>query len=405
MTVWRKSSILNAMETFSSNPPLRVLQVGKYYPPYRGGMESHVAELSTALMRQRVDVEVLVSNDTPETKQEVVDGVPVFRAGTVAKIASQPISPGMLRRLMSIDHDVVHIHLPSPISGLAVLAGLGKSKLVVTYHSDIVKQRVLGKLVSPLVGKLLERADVIVTGSQELIDSSPVLGKYRSKCRVVPFGVNQEWSLDVDTEAMVRLRRRFGNRIIFSVGRHVYYKGFEYLIRAMQNVDAHLVLAGDGPLRPELEALRNSLGLENKVTFLGNVEDAELRHLYQVADIFVLPSVEKSEAFGLVQVEAMAARTAVINTRLDSAVPFVSLHGETGLTVEPRDSSALAEAMNSLLADPKMREKFAEAGRVRADEMFSVRSMTNAMLALYQNALGRDGGVRAGKAYEAASQL
>lgn len=369
---------------------MRVLQVGKYYPPYFGGIESHVAELATAIHQRRVEVEVLVSNDKPETVEESIAGVPVLRAGTMAKVASTPISPAMLSRLFAIDHDVVHVHLPSPLTCLALLLSRPKAKLVVTYHSDIVKQRFLAWLIQPILNQFLKRASAIIVGSPTLLSTSPVLQKHKDRCRVVPFGVDQSWCAEPEVEATKALRKKYGERIVLAVGRQVYYKGFEYLIEAMSKVDAHLLLAGDGPLRGQLEDKAQNLGLQDKVTFLGKVPDKDLRACYHAADVFVLPSIEKSEAFGLVQVEAMAAGTPVINTWLDSAVPFVSLDGETGVTVEPRDSNAISAALQELFDNPALRHKYAESARQRAESMFSVAAMTDATLSIYREALGSE---------------
>jgi glycosyltransferase involved in cell wall biosynthesis len=367
---------------------IRVLQVGKYYPPFRGGIESHVADLSVALKGRQIDVEVLVSNDKRETTHEVIDGIPVTRSGTLVKLASTPICPGMLAKLFQVDHDIVHLHLPSPLSAMALQLSQPASRLVVSYHSDIVKQKWMGKVYEPFLHRTLEKAVSIIVSSPAMIENSSVLKEHRDRCRVIPFGVPQQVQGQVNQTEIAELRKRFGSRIILGVGRLVYYKGFEYMIEAMRTVEGHLIIAGNGPMRESLQALIEKLGLSAKVSLLGSVSESQLKACYQVADVFVLPSVENSEAFGIVQIEAMAANTPVINTWLDSGVPYISLDGQTGITVAPRDSAALAGAANRLLGDPVLRAKYGEAARERANTVFSIQSMTNATIEAYREALG-----------------
>ena len=186
--------------------------------------------------------------------------------------------------------------------------------------------------------------------------------------------VDQKFDLDISgTE-----------KIVLFVGRLSYYNGVEYLIEAMQSVNAKLLIAGDGKLREKLENMTVSLGLEERVKFLGKVSNELLKYCYQICDVFVLPSVEPTEAFGLVQLEAMAYGKPVINTLLPTGVPFVSIDGKTGLTVEPRNSKALADAINKLLSDDELRKKFGIQARNRVVENFTVDKMNEKILKVYQ---------------------
>jgi rhamnosyl/mannosyltransferase len=172
------------------------------------------------------------------------------------------------------------------------------------------------------------------------------------------------------------------------VGRLIYYKGFEVAIEAMKQVDATLVIVGDGPLRASLEAQARTMGVEGRVVFAGEIHNRDLRPYYLAADVFVLASVARSEAFGIVQLEAMAARVPVVNTQLDSGVPFVSRHGESGLTVPPGDAGALAAAINQLLADPALRKQYGGRGRARVETDFSAQAMSAAILRTYREVTG-----------------
>ena len=178
----------------------------------------------------------------------------------------------------------------------------------------------------------------------------------------------------------------------------MYYKGFEVLIEAMSNVNGRLLLIGDGPLRPRFERLVAQRKLENRVTFLGALQNEATVPFYHSADVFVLPSVARSEAFGIVQIEAMAAGIPVVNTNLDSGVPFVSQHQVTGISVPPGDASALSNALNLLLEDSVLREGYGQAARVRARTQFNLETMASRTLAVYSavigHLVGKDGPVQ-----------
>lgn len=363
---------------------LRVLHVGKFYPPHHGGMESHVQTLAHALKRD-VDVRVLVSADGRRTVREDDDGVPVTRIGAAATFAAAAINPGMARAIRRANADVVHFHHPNPTGVLSYLASGRRGPLVVTYHSDIVRQRLLGAAFSPILHHFLRGAHAILASSPDYAQSSSVLRKHRGRVRIVPFGIRSEAFETADARTVREIRARYGPRIVLGVGRLVYYKGFDYLVRAMTGVDARLVILGEGPLRGGLERLAAELGIGERVAFPGQVPD--LAPWYHAADVFALPAVARSEAFGLVQLEAMAAGTPVVNTRLDSGVPFVSRDGESGLTVPPADADALAAALNRLLADPELRSRLGGAARRRVRREFSLERMAADTLAVYRQAL------------------
>lgn len=359
---------------------LRVLHVGKYYPPYHGGMETHLRALCTAIC-DRVDLEVVVANDARRTVREELDGVRITRLGTVAKLASTPFTPGLTDAIRHARADIVHLHLPHPTGVVAWLTSGSRSRFVVTYHSDVVRQRMLGALFQPLLDRALTGADAIVCTSPQYMESSPALASHRNRCRVLPFGVPTRELAGADPAEVARIRAQWGPRLVLAAGRLVPYKGFGYLVRAMRGVDARLVIVGDGPERPALEREIAQAGVGERVTLVGSVP--ALAPWLHAADVFALPSVQRSEAFGLVQVEAMLCGKPVVNTELDSGVPYVSVHGHTGLTVPPRDPAALAAALSRLLDDEALRARFGAAGRLRAAHLFSVEAMATETLALY----------------------
>lgn len=364
-----------------STARLRVLQLGKFYPPHMGGMETHLQALCEQLHRS-VDVRVIVASDDRRTTNELVDGIRVTRAGTAFRITTVPICPGMAGEIRKTPADLVHIHWPNPAALLSYLISGHRGRLIVTYHSDIVRQRVWRLLFRPILTRALRRSAAIIATSAAYIDTSPVLSDYRDRCHVIPFGVDVARFDRCDRDEVDRIRRRYGPRIVVSVGRLIYYKGFEYLIDAMSAVNGRLLVIGDGPLRPRLERQAVVRNIKDRAVFLGEVRDVV--SYYHAADVFVLPSVARSEAFGIVQLEAMACRKPVVNTSLESGVPFVSLHGVTGLTVPPANSGALADAVNLLLEDAPRRMEFGNSGRRRVQEKFSLELMVSRTLELYE---------------------
>lgn len=363
----------------------RVLHVGKFYPPYRGGIETHL-EILCGQLRGQVDVRVLVASEGPEESVEVMDGVEVVRAATPFSLAGAPVCPGMVRRIRESSADIVHLHLPNPAAVLAYLASGHRGKLVVSYHSDVVRQALLDAAFRPFLTHLLNRSDAIIAATPNYVASSPVLARHLAKCHVIPYGIPVDGFEPREAE-VAAIRERLGDRLVLSVGRLVYYKGFESLIDAMPRVRGHLLIVGEGPLRGALEQRARAAGVAERVTFLGRVEDAV--PYYHAADVFVLASVARSEAFGIVQIEAMACGRPVVNTSLDSGVPYVSRDGESGFTVRPGSPAELAGAIGRLLDDADLRARFGTAARRRVLEEFSQEAMTRRMVQLYHDVLGR----------------
>ena len=364
---------------------LRVLHIGKFYPPHRGGMESHLETLCGEL-KEKVDLEIIVaSSNGSHASDETIDGVEIARLGKLFSLRSAPFCPQMVRRIRESKADIVHIHLPNPGAVLAYLASGHRGRLVFTYHSDIVRQKVLSRFFDPLLRYALNRADSIIVSSTNYLRSSYILPEYEEKCRVIPFGIPLEQFVRPNKTEVARIRSVFGPRIVLGVGRFVYYKGFEHLIEAMRFVDGRLVLVGRGPMQSALRQKGESCGVGNRVTFLTDVKD--VAPYYHAADVFALPSVARSEAFGIVQLEAMACGKPVVNTSLDTGVPSVSLDGVSGLTVPPADAEALGEAITHLLDNPLRSAAYGRAGRERVNELFNLRAMARQTMAVYHEVM------------------
>ena len=360
----------------------RILHVGKFYPPHMGGMETYLQVVCRGVQHHH-DVEVLVASDTPHDEIDQDEGIKVVRAGTMFTLASTSFCRGMIRRIRASRADIIHLHMPNPSATLAYLIVRPKAKLVITYHSDIVRQKILGRAIAPVLHAALKRAAAIITTSPQYLATSPTLQPHLDRCRVLPYGIPIESFSQVNPAGIAAIRERFGSRIVLSVGRLIYYKGFDVLIRAMKNVEGHLLIVGDGPMRAELQQLIIDQGLQDRVTLLAEVQNDEIVDYYRASDVFALASIARSEAFGIVQLEAMACGIPVVNTALDSGVPYVSLDGQTGITVPPGDADALSGALNRLLDDPDLRAKYGQAGRERVNAEFTSEVMTRRMLKLY----------------------
>ena len=358
-----------------------VTHVGKFYPPHMGGMETHLQTLSNEL-RHAVKLNVIVANDCWELRREIVDGVAVTRLPNMATVRSMPFCPHLSAVLRSVPADIVHLHLPNPAALIAYLTSRRRGSLVLTWHSDIVRQKVLSQVLMPLHRWFVRNATACIATSPDYVENSPVLSLREAHCHVIPYGIVLD-RFAAAQHAVTDLRRRFGPRIVLAVGRLIYYKGFEYLMRAMAQVDGRLVLIGDGPLRLRLETEAHELGIRKRVFFVGEIDNSKLAPYYHATDVFVLPSVERTEAFGIVQLEAMACGKPIVNTRLATGVPFVSVDGLTGITVSPRDPVSLAQGITRLLDDAGLRAQYGAAALKRVRSQFTAERMGTRTLELY----------------------
>lgn len=366
---------------------INVLQVNKLYPPATGGVERVICQLAEGLCG-RTRTRVLVCQKKGRASREKIHRVPVVRAASLGMYFSMPVSLSFFRlfRQMAAKSDIVQMHMPFPLGDLALKRSGYQGKVVVWWHSDIVRQEKLMKFYRPLMEWTLNRADRIIVATKGHIDGSAYLKPYRDKCVIIPFGITPPDIAELPTE-----REPGPVRFLF-VGRLVPYKGCSYLIEAVSRLaDAQLTVVGDGPLKEELMKQALSSGIAGRVFFRPGLSDAQVREEFRRCDVFVLPSIERNEAFGLVQLEAMSWGKPVINTRLASGVPCVSLDGLTGLTVPPEDAAALADAMQKLADDEELRRTYGIAARKRVEEDFREDVMLDRTLALYKELCREEG--------------
>lgn len=360
-----------------------ILHLGKFYPPHNGGMEAHLRDLAVRQV-SRARVNVIVANSSRQHEQAVIEGVSVRRVARWTTIASMPVCPGLTHAIRSVPADLVHLHVPNPGAAFSFLLSGHPGKLVITHHADTLGRKVLRRLSDGFVRAAMERASAIIVTSERYLNSSEELAPYREKCRVIPLGIDLSAKVgEPATEKGPPVTSCLP--LILAIGRLVSYKGFDLLIQAMERVDACLALIGVGPQAAELQALIDKLGLQQKVIMPGRI--VNLRAYFDAASFLVMPSITRAEAFGMVQLEAMAAGLPVINTEIDSGVPEVSVHRQTGLTVPAGSVPALAEAMELLLSRPELREQYGRAARERVRMEFTIERMVERTLSVYKDVL------------------
>ncbi|GHU53746.1 glycosyl transferase family 1 [Clostridia bacterium] len=370
---------------------IRVLQTSKLYAPYIGGVEQVVQDIAEGLAA-RTDMTVLVCRDKGGRADERYNGVRVARCASLGIKFSMPISLSYISefRRFAKDADIVHLHVPFPLGDLAVFLSGYKGKLAVWWHSDIIRQKKLLVLLTPLIHRVLARADVIFASSENLIKYSAFLPKFSEKCVVVPFGVDlAEYDKISNGDFLTkRLYNKDSKKALF-VGRLVYYKGAEVLVRAFAGTfGAELFIVGGGELENELKDIAAENG--DKFHFLGHLPYEDLQRAYKDCDFFVFPSVADSEAFGLVQMSAMSCGKPVINTELRTGVPFVSVGGVTGITVAPYDTNALRDAVQTLTDDDDLRQTYGKNARERVEKMFTKTKMLDDIFEKYCELGGRE---------------
>ena len=386
---------------------MNILHIYKDYPPILGGIENHVQLLAQGQAARGHAVTVLVTNPAgSKTTLTAENGVAVIRAGRLATVASTPLSAALPWQLLRQRPDVVHLHYPYPVGEVCQwLLRRGRST-VLSYHADIVRQAGILRLYKPLLRRVLRWVDAIVIGSPPMRGGA-FLGEHQAKLHLIPYGIPLErFRAEPSAADLVRLRSQFAAyfatanavpasqdiespspRLLF-VGRLRYYKGLDTLIQALPNIPARLVVVGIGPMAAEWRELAERTGVADRVAWLGETPDADLPALYHLADLFVLPASHPSEAFGLVQVEAMAAGVPCVCTELGTGTSYVNQDGVTGRVVPPRDPGAMATAINALLADPARRAAMGAAARARVAAEFDLNVMVERMVALYGAILG-----------------
>ena len=342
---------------------IKVLQLGKFFHPYKGGIELVSLSLAQALNNDQVECDVLCFAHDSEESDEKFE-FKVIRARSILKFGSTCLSLDFFRSLKKIgdDYDIIHVHLPNPIAHLALLLCRPKAKIVLHWHSDIIRQKILSKFYRPFLKGLINRSSAIIGATKSHVNESDYSDLFLGKKFVIPYIFDHFTLTDrpVNKQAVAMLRRKFGDKkVLFSVGRHVYYKGFDSLISSAKFLsrDYVVLIGGTGPDTGDLISFIEVHGLKDRVHLLGRLTDEELINYLDYCSIFVLPSNVRSEMFGMVQLEAFARSKPVICTVIPrSGVSHVGKHGVTGLNVPVNAPKAIAEAAEFISSNPKYQE-------------------------------------------------
>jgi glycosyltransferase involved in cell wall biosynthesis len=372
---------------------LRILHAYKIYrPDIEGGIPAVMSSLAQGGSGAHTIHSILAARRFGAARRYTLDGVPVEAVGCLGTLFSTPLAPGYIPALVrhARSADVFVHHAPLPLNDAAILLGLPDDvALIVYWHADVVGYPLLKRMVAPLIRRALARADRIVVSGQPMIDHSEFLRPHADKCAVLPYGMDLEYwrTRDADGRTGADERQPQQPRHIVALGRLVGYKGYDVLIRAMQTVDGHLTIIGEGPLLADLQQLATALGVSSRVRFAGRLPRDEIKRLFHSAQVFAFPSVTEAEAFGIVQIEAMAAGLPIVNTHLATTVPLVARHDLEALTVAPNDPQALSQALNRLLDEPALAERLGTAGRQRAMREFDQAVFRARMADIYDDAV------------------
>ncbi|WED26884.1 glycosyltransferase [Vibrio sp. DW001] len=357
------------------------------YPETQGGIEQVIKSLSKGLVELGQSVRILALSDKNKTIH--YQGAEVIFFQRDFSIKSNCFSFSMFCNIKSHFEwaDVVNFHYPWPSGDLLVPLINSNKPIVVTYHSDIIRQKLLKSVYSPLEKYFLNRADALVPTSKNYLESSETLANYKSKCSVIPLGVDFSEYDAVDAEVKVEMRDKVGSGFFLFVGVLRYYKGLQYLLEAAKMTGHQVVIAGKGPEEIRLKEYTEANHLTN-VIFLGFVSEKEKNALLSLSKCFVFPSFVRTEAFGVSLIEALYHGKPIISCDISTGTSFVNEHLSTGYVIAPADSRALAKAMSDMEGDERYQEYSVNA-KARALSLFSYKKMTGSYQELYGTLLAR----------------
>ncbi len=356
---------------------MKILQINKLYYPTIGGIETVVKDIAEGLNgKDDITIDILACQRKGQRQEEIINGIKVYRSASFGKVLGMPLSFDFFKLFFEIknNYDIFIIHFPFPLSTF-LIPFIPKEKIIIYYHSDIIKQKISKIPFIPFINFSLRKAKKILVSGNNIIHSSSLLKKYKSKCEIIPFGIDLDFTKEDYSQAEKINKQYAPNKLILSIGRLVYYKGFDYAIKSMNDVNAILIIIGQGPEEKKLRKLIYKLKLTKKIFIIP--PQVSLIPYLLAADVFLFPSTERSEAFGIVQIEAMAASLPIINTYLNTAVEEVSLNEISGITIEPKNSQAIAVAINKIISNDQIRINYANSARKRYKELFTKEIFLN----------------------------
>jgi glycosyltransferase involved in cell wall biosynthesis len=370
---------------------MKVLQLVKYYSPSRGGIETVVENIVDGIFPISTDIFFTIyTNSHFRSKKDLLTNkknCTIIAKKTKYFFKNQPLRFYFkeLKTLVS-ENEIIHLHYPYPNIELALvfmLSIIKHKKMIITWHANIENSRwsFFIPIYNIIINYLLQTSKHIIVTSPSLLDNSKQLQKYNSKVSVIPLSISSKY----DYQKLINRQPNKPFKLLF-VGKLRKYKGVDILIRSIVNIDVKLTIVGDGAELNALIDLVNYLGVNNKVIFKKALNDLELVQEYIIADLFVLPSINEAEAFGIVQLEAMSFGLPVINTKLNSGVPFVSLHNLTGYTVVPCDVPDLEKAIITIFSSDELYKKFSINAKLRSLK-FTNEKMAKSYLNIYNQVL------------------
>ena len=364
---------------------LRVLHFYKtYFPDSFGGTEQFIFQLAHGCVKRGIEVEVL--SLSPEVNDETswIDNHKAHRIRRDIEIASTGISLAAFRKFKSLaaDFDVIHLHYPWPFSDIVHLVAGASKPTVLTYHSDIVRQRLLANFYRPLKNRFLSSVDKIVATSPNYLESSKTLKVHRDRTVVIPIGLDRSTYPQSDSSRLTKWRDELGDKFFLFVGVLRYYKGLHVLLDALRGIDYPMVIVGAGPIEQELRQHAKRLGL-SAVRFLGALSDDDKVAILELSYSVVFPSHLRSEAFGISLLEGAMYGKPLVSSEIGTGTSFVNIHNDTGLVVSPNNPDALRTALVALYNNPTLAEKMGANARLRYERHFTADRMVDSYLALY----------------------
>ncbi|MBQ3766757.1 MAG: glycosyltransferase [Bacteroidales bacterium] len=366
---------------------MKVLQLGKFYP-IRGGVEKVMWDLTGGLSARGIDCDMLCAELEKDEIIHLNGHGRVICLKAWRKMAATMIAPKMVSWLRKHkgEYNIIHVHHPDPMACLALRLSGYKGRVILHWHSDILKQKTLLRFYAPLQRWLIRRADTIVGTTPVYLKESPYLKDVQDKTVALPIGIKP---VTFNERIAAEWKERYpGRKLVVSIGRLVPYKGYGYLVAAAKHLgpDYQVLIVGDGPVRENLEEDIRINGVDGNVKLLGYVEDEEMHALLAACDVFVLSSIMKTEAFGIVQIEAMSLGKPVVATKVpESGVSWVNADGESGLNVPIKDSEALAKAIRTICTDASLHEKFSKGALERFDRLFTLEGMIDKTIKIYND--------------------
>lgn len=370
---------------------MRILQLGKFYP-IRGGVEKVMYDLMLGLSERFIYCDMLCASteDFPAGEITINAYSKVIVVPTKFKLSGTMLAPSMLFKLRKIakDYDVIHIHHPDPMAAVALFFSGYKGKVVLHWHSDIIKQKNILKLYKPLQSWMINRANLIVGTTPVYVNSSSFLQNVKNKLDFIPIGIEP---IKAEQSLVDKIKADNKDRfLIFSLGRLVEYKGFEYLIKSARFLDNNykIIIGGKGPLFNCLQNLIVRLNVQDRVTLICFVSDEDASAYFKACDTFVLSSIWKTEAFAIVQIEAMSCAKPIISTDIDgSGVSWVNKNDVSGIVIPTCDDKAIADSIKLLNYNDKLYERLSKSSVKRYENLFTRDCMVDKCLQLYNNIL------------------